>query len=163
MPFISVRNCKDLLDQVCCPWDNIVICRWRTFKTLKLIAWKRSKELFHISTSFLHLEKSLGLWEMLIDTANTNWIQTRNWKAQRNKIWSIVLLKRTQAFPSSTSKTMQQSKTDEIVFLQRQWVVTIYLNLDQCLWAHVASTNTFQKAVTESAWIHMCIFDSFQP
>lgn len=43
---------------------------------------------------------------------------------------------------------MQQSKTDGIGFLQKQRVVTIHLNPDQCLWAHVASTNIFQKAVT---------------
>lgn len=85
MPFISVRNCKDLLDQVSCSWDNTVVPRCTTYKTLKLNVWKKSKESCHISTSFLHLEKSLCLWEMLIDTANINWIQTRNWKAQKNQ------------------------------------------------------------------------------
>lgn len=165
MPFISIRNCNDLLDQVCCPWDNMTVPRWRTFKILKLNVWTKSKELFHISTSFLlHLEKSLGLWEVLIDTANMNWIQTRNWKVQKTNIQSIVLLRTHPSFPqtpSSTSKTMQQSKTDEIVFLQRQWVVTIHLNLDQCLCAYICKPKYLSKRSNRE---YMCgFFHSFQP
>jgi len=53
----------------------------------------------------------------------------------------------------STSKTMQQCKTDEIVFLWRQWVVTTHLNLDQCLQAHVESTNILQKAATGCTYV----------
>lgn len=156
MSFISVRNFKDLLDQISCPWEDMIVPRWRASKILKLNVWKKRKQSFHVFTSFLHLEKCLGLLETLIDRASVNWIQTRNWKAQRNNIQNIMLLKMHpsihQTLPS-TSKTMQQSKTDEIVFLWRQCIVITHLNLDQCLYAHVASTNILQKAATGSTYV----------
>lgn len=129
--------------------------RWRTFKTLKLNVWKKSKESFHIFISFQHLEKSLGLWEMLIATANINWIQTRNWKAKKTIFQASCFYKRTQAFPKLHQALQKQCNKARLMKLffsrdnglsQSTWIWT-------SAFEHVATTNIFQKAVTESMYV----------
>lgn len=136
MQFVSVKNCKNLLDQICCPLQDMIVSKWRTCKILKFNVQKKSKELFHVSTNFLHLEKCLGLLESLVDTESINWIKTRSWKAQRNNIQSTMHFKMHPSIHQTQQSTLSKTNATEQLmklFSSRgnEWFVTIHLH--QCL------------------------------